>query len=683
MDIAALGLSVDSGPAERAVNVLRQLPGAARQAAAGADQLAGAAEREAHAVTQSTATLGANARAAQVAGSAMRAANQNIQRSGGLARWEMINLSRQVQDIGVSLASGQSPFTVLVQQGTQVGDIFASTNGTLRGFASQIAAVITPMRALALGIGVVGAAAYGAVSIWKSYSLALDDLSSATGIAFRDLSKLQSAASFKGISSDEFASGMQRFSSEIYRAKSGTNDLAKLFAANHKTIGDTASSWGTFAELIRNARDDQQRLSLLQQGGLSASMEWVRLLRDGKAGLEDLKALAVDIPPNEQAIQQARQFDETLNRIWTNAKAGIVSWGSDVVSAFNAIYSDPVTKLVIDVLSYKIPAPSPSWFGYGDSFSDRFGGIDSNTNTAASEALRRDAMSRYGLSDQAAGAGQIRLPGVTIDPREMAEQNKKATDRLKTRQSAISVLGAAATEAEKYEERVRVLNKALGDGILNQEQYNRALAYADPLFSGIESTLSSGLTSALTDMASGTKSAKDAFTDFALSAAKSLEQLIIKLTIIDPLMKSLAGIWGGGGGSPLSILPSWLGSAKGNVFDAGNVMPFAHGGIIGMPAIFPMANGGVGLMGEAGPEAIMPLRRTSGGRLGVEVAGGREQQNTSFAFGETRIIIQGNADSKAIAQIKSELAEHRKAIAQQVRQARSSNHLSRTGVGRA
>ena len=69
-----------------------------------------------------------------------------------------------------------------------------------------------------------------------------------------------------------------------------------------------------------------------------------------------------------------------------------------------------------------------------------------------------------------------------------------------------------------------------------------------------------------------------------------------------------------------SIFP-FLGSAKGNVFAQNKVVPFAYGGVVNKPTLFPMANG-MGLMGEAGPEAIMPLRRGRGGRLGVEAAGG-------------------------------------------------------------
>ncbi len=51
------------------------------------------------------------------------------------------------------------------------------------------------------------------------------------------------------------------------------------------------------------------------------------------------------------------------------------------------------------------------------------------------------------------------------------------------------------------------------------------------------------------------------------------------------------------------------------------VVPFARGGIVNKPTLFPFAKG-IGLMGEAGAEAIMPLKRGPSGRLGVEASGG-------------------------------------------------------------
>lgn len=58
-------------------------------------------------------------------------------------------------------------------------------------------------------------------------------------------------------------------------------------------------------------------------------------------------------------------------------------------------------------------------------------------------------------------------------------------------------------------------------------------------------------------------------------------------------------------------------------------MPFATGGIVTGPTTFPM-RGGTGLMGEAGPEAIMPLARGPDGKLGVRAGGGGQAVNITM-----------------------------------------------------
>jgi phage-related minor tail protein len=61
--------------------------------------------------------------------------------------------------------------------------------------------------------------------------------------------------------------------------------------------------------------------------------------------------------------------------------------------------------------------------------------------------------------------------------------------------------------------------------------------------------------------------------------------------------------------------------AQGGTFASGRVMPFAKGGVVSQPTAFGM-RGATGLMGEAGPEAILPLARGPDGRLGVQAGGG-------------------------------------------------------------
>jgi len=71
------------------------------------------------------------------------------------------------------------------------------------------------------------------------------------------------------------------------------------------------------------------------------------------------------------------------------------------------------------------------------------------------------------------------------------------------------------------------------------------------------------------------------------------------------------------GGTPTNAI-----AASGAKIQNGACERYAMGGVIGAPAYFPLPSGGLGLAGEAGPEAIMPLARGADGRLGVASAGG-------------------------------------------------------------
>ena len=70
-----------------------------------------------------------------------------------------------------------------------------------------------------------------------------------------------------------------------------------------------------------------------------------------------------------------------------------------------------------------------------------------------------------------------------------------------------------------------------------------------------------------------------------------------------------------------SLVQGILPFANGASFSQGRVMPFAQGGVVSGATAFPM-RGGTGLMGEAGPEAIMPLARGPDGKLGVRAGRG-------------------------------------------------------------
>ena len=89
---------------------------------------------------------------------------------------------------------------------------------------------------------------------------------------------------------------------------------------------------------------------------------------------------------------------------------------------------------------------------------------------------------------------------------------------------------------------------------------------------------------------------------------------------LNAALKPVQNSLGAGLNGLVGSLVGAFGFAQGGAFSAGRVRAFARGGVVDGPTLFPM-RGGVGLMGEAGPEAVMPLTRGPDGRLGVRAQG--------------------------------------------------------------
>ena len=166
--------------------------------------------------------------------------------------------------------------------------------------------------------------------------------------------------------------------------------------------------------------------------------------------------------------------------------------------------------------------------------------------------------------------------------------------------------------------------------------------------------VSSAFTTAFTGIVNGTKSVSQAFKEMVGSILADFAKMMAQkaaASLFGSLFSGLGGLFGGGYGASAALGRTGLGTmasggfvpfigpgmAKGGAFSHGNVVPFARGGVIGKPTLFPMAKG-AGLMGEAGPEAIMPLTRGPDGKLGV--AGGGANVNVN-------IINQAGADVEA------------------------------------
>lgn len=169
-----------------------------------------------------------------------------------------------------------------------------------------------------------------------------------------------------------------------------------------------------------------------------------------------------------------------------------------------------------------------------------------------------------------------------------------------------SLFDQTRTSAEKYAAELAEVQRLYQEGDIDGDLYARAVKRLDEQFGKVSDSARQS--------AQAIRSAFDGIFDDPAEALKDLAKQLAQMALYQGLGKAFPSIFGASGYVPL------VKSANGNVFSGGNVIPFATGGIVSRPTIFPMAKG-TGLMGEAGPEAILPLTRI-GGKLGVAAAGG-------------------------------------------------------------
>jgi phage-related minor tail protein len=171
------------------------------------------------------------------------------------------------------------------------------------------------------------------------------------------------------------------------------------------------------------------------------------------------------------------------------------------------------------------------------------------------------------------------------------------------------------------QEQLQALEAQMGSSVSMVAAFDGELARMREtmIFTGREvNTLSSGISGGLRKAFDGLVFDGMKLNDALKSVANTIVDTVYSIAI-KPVTGALGGLLAQG---VAGVMGAGMPFANGAAFSQGKVMPFAKGGIVGSPTTFPM-RGGRGLMGEAGPEAIMPLARGPDGRLGVQAGGGR------------------------------------------------------------
>ena len=256
--------------------------------------------------------------------------------------------------------------------------------------------------------------------------------------------------------------------------------------------------------------------------------------------------------------------------------------------------------------------------------------------TAAAEAARAEAGRLRDMMGEVATAATAPLHSLAALQAAVAGSGSEAEAALTGTRTALVDTGEAAEAAGGAG---RGAGKALREGADSAksaweeaaEAVRKAQEKAREMAEGLAQDITGPIKEALTSGEFTWESFASAISRIAQNLATRLIDLAFK-PIENALINAFSGGGAGGGGG---FLASLFGFARGGVFAGGQELTaFARGGVVNRPTVFPFARG-IGLMGEAGPEAILPLRRGRGGRLGVEMNGDGASPAASMS---TRII---------------------------------------------
>lgn len=236
-------------------------------------------------------------------------------------------------------------------------------------------------------------------------------------------------------------------------------------------------------------------------------------------------------------------------------------------------------------------------------------------NQWAANEMERATIKAYDADEQALrefNREYLSIMGSEVEARRAAIEEQSRLYRA----AKVGDAEHARRVAEWQKEQELRISTAAGDGItrslkdIGNEYTNAAKHWED-----ITRTAFDGMSDAITDWAMGA----DANIN---KVGQSLLRMFIKAQVQENIMGPLAKAMGGFSFGKLF----GIASAQGNVFAAGPGISSYSNTVVDHPTLFPFARG-IGLMGEAGAEAIMPLVRTSSGNLGVRAEGSATPQN--------------------------------------------------------
>lgn len=522
-------------------------------------------------------------------------------------RFNTANIAAQFQDIGVTAAMGMNPLIIAMQQGTQIAAIMNSMASPLAGLKAAFVQVLNPISLMSIAL--VGVVAAGLQMVdWVSLAQ-----SALNGLA----DVVEAGAPYFGI----LAAAMAL----IYAPQI----LSGIAVATTSIIGLGASALKAGASMVFAWAAAATPLTILI-GLVAVVSAAVVAFKDDLKGL-----LGYDVlEPIKAGINKVIGFFLGLfEGVWAAAQNLIGKLKGDeglpsMVTAFNTAIEGAMNRDYV--------------------------GMAGNAASAAAEAIRNAAK---GIVEEE----EKKKKGGKTDAEKYQDVINGAYRRIESLKAEQAAIGMTEEAASRLRHETDLLNDANQKGITLSEMQKSAIGELASEMARIETSIKrqkemmdfakDSAKGFFGEMVDGLREGRGLWQSFGDAVSSALDKIFNKIlnSGIDQLYDSLfpSGSGGIGGGSGiLADLGNFLFSAKGNAFNSGGVQEFAKGGaftntVVNRTTPFAFAGGGAfGVMGEAGPEAVMPLHRGPDGSLGVKLADGAKG-------GGTAVIININNNSNA------------------------------------
>ncbi len=519
--------------------------------------------------------------------------------------------------------------------GAQVGQF----TGALAEVAQYDAALEKQRKALKLVIGNTDEYNKAQAFLAKTSK----DLAIPQDVIVRQFTSLTASVKGAGLSVDDAKESFLAIASGIRGTGGSLEDMKSAMRATSQVFSKGKVSAEELRQQLGERLPGAFTLFAESMGKTPAELD--KALEQGKVTLEDFlgfsQKLFDEYGENAKILAQAPESaGDRLQTEISNLKDNLGDLLRPIGAEFQAVFGDIVRIINNAITAFKkfmgiglenAISKAESAVAKAQKKFERVSGLDDsprNRNLKA-QALNQLSIAQGQLNDLKAEQNRL-------DEESIENEDKKFV-------KSMSTLESMKAGMQTYVQSISDMNKQIQDATVSA-------------FKGMEDALVNFV-----------MTGKLNFADFARSIIADITRIAIRQAIIAPIIGAIFpgfGSTSSAAGTGEVTMASF--NAKGNVYNKG-LKKFAKGGIVSQPTLFKYGSGGYGnfgLMGEAGAEAILPLKRGRSGNLGVEASGGAT--NIVVNVDASGSSVEGDeADGKALgmalsAAIESELIKQKR-----------------------